>query len=113
MVWRKKVDQSSTFLVVVVAVVVVTNLYLSFIFYRGEKVNEAAKTNNNSGLRIIDELEEWITEQSRNTKTNNVSTSHDSLISSSSGLTGMGWDDSYDMVPGGPGQIDHVNGTHV
>ena len=62
----------------------------------------------------MDELQEWLNEQSRNAKpvkeTN--TTSRDSLISSSSDMTGTAWDEVYEMMVRN-GEIDHVNGTHV
>lgn len=88
-------------------------MVLIYLFPRSEKLNELGKLSNNSGLRIIDELEEWITEQSHNATTDIVNASHDSLISSSTDMTAMGWNYAYDMGSGNPNQIDHVNGTHV
>lgn len=62
-------------------------------------------------MRMFEELEEWLSEQSKNSKAPKVNgTSRDSLISSSSDLTGTGWDDHCDILDG---DIDEVNGTHV
>ncbi|XP_031558946.1 uncharacterized protein LOC116295305 [Actinia tenebrosa] len=74
---------------------------------KSDKESQSSKTQSiNSGMHIFEELEEWLTEQSKNTKASKVNaTSRDSLISSSSDLTG--WDDHVD------GAIDQVNGTHV
>ncbi|XP_032236112.2 uncharacterized protein LOC5510988 [Nematostella vectensis] len=61
-------------------------------------------------IHILDEVEEWLSEQSKNAKTTKANNaSRDSLISSSSDLTGTGWDDHYEMM----GAIDQLDGTHV
>ena len=86
---------------------------LAYLFFRNDKDTKST-TSSSKGLLIMDELQEWLNEQSRNAKPvkENNTTSRDSLISSSSDMTGTAWDEVYEMMVRN-GEIDHVNGTHV
>ncbi|KAL9965843.1 hypothetical protein ACROYT_G029697 [Oculina patagonica] len=84
---------------------------------RSEKEGDRSAASSIKGIKILDDLDDWFSEHSKDndaTKKNNNTASRNSLISTSSDMTGTAsaWDELYDRLRA-TGEIDVENGTHV
>lgn len=84
---------------------------------RSDKDGDRSIVSNIKGLKTLDDLEDWSSENSKDnsaSRKNNNTESRNSLISSSSDMTGTAsaWDELYDRLRA-TGEIDVENGTHV
>ena len=92
--------------------------FLTFLlFFRSEKDGNRSAASSIKGIKILDDLDEWFSEHSKDndvSKKNNNTASRNSLISTSSDMTGTAsaWDELYDRLRA-TGEIDVENGTHV
>ncbi len=92
--------------------------FLHFLLsFRSEKEGDRSATSSIKGIKILDDLDDWFSEHSKEndaTKKNNNTASRNSLISTSSDMTGTAsaWDELYDRLRA-TGEIDVENGTHV
>ena len=86
--------------------------------FRSDKDGDRSAASSIKGIKIIDDLDDWFSEHSKDngasSKKNNNTTSRNSLISTSSDMTGTAsaWDELYDRLRA-TGEIDVENGTHV
>ena len=85
--------------------------------FRSEKEGDRSIVSSIKGLKTLDDLEDWLSENSKDnsaSRKNNNTESRNSLISSSSDMTGTAsaWDELYDRLRA-TGEIDVENGTHV
>lgn len=84
---------------------------------RSDKDGDRSAASSIKGIKILDDLDDWFSEHSKDngasSKKNNT-TSRNSLISTSSDMTGTAsaWDELYDRLRA-TGEIDVENGTHV
>lgn len=84
---------------------------------RSDKDGDRSTASSIKGIKILDDLDDWFSEHSKDngasSKKNNT-TSRNSLISTSSDMTGTAsaWDELYDRLRA-TGEIDVENGTHV
>lgn len=90
---------------------------LYFSPFRSEKEGDRSIVSSIKGLKTLDDLEDWLSENSKDnsaSRKNNNTESRNSLISSSSDMTGTAsaWDELYDRLRA-TGEIDVENGTHV
>ena len=90
-----------------------------FVFlFSSDKDGDRSAASSIKGIKIIDDLDDWFSEHSKDngasSKKNNNTTSRNSLISTSSDMTGTAsaWDELYDRLRA-TGEIDVENGTHV
>jgi len=85
---------------------------------RSDKDGDRSAASSIKGIKILDDLDDWLSEHSKNngasSKKNNNTASRNSLISTSSDMTGTAsaWDELYDRLRA-TGEIDVENGTHV
>lgn len=92
-----------------------TFFYLSC---RSDKDGDRPVASSIKGIKTLDDLEDWLSEHSKDNspskKINNDAEGRNSLISSSSDMTGTAsaWDELYDRLRA-TGEIDVENGTHV
>lgn len=85
--------------------------------FRSEKDGERSAASSSKGIKILDDLDDWFSEHSKDngaSKKNINNASRNSLISTSSDMTGTAsaWDELYDRLRA-TGEIDVENGTHV
>jgi len=89
-----------------------------FSLFRSDKDGDRSAASSIKGIKILDDLDDWLSEHSKDngasSKKNNNTASRNSLISSSSDMTGTAsaWDELYDRLRA-TGEIDVENGTHV
>lgn len=93
------------------------NIFFFFLF-RSDKDGDRSAASSIKGIKILDDLDDWLSEHSKDngasSKKNNNTASRNSLISTSSDMTGTAsaWDELYDRLRA-TGEIDVENGTHV